>query len=76
MRLVDADKLTESLHPETSVWVGMVLVELLANTPTVEAIPIEIIRKRIEGYRNSVINISDIEVKNSTKHVRMNLKVL
>lgn len=45
MRLIDADKLMESLNPKESVWVGLVLSELIANAPTVNAIPVEWIKK-------------------------------
>lgn len=48
MRLIDADKLMESLNPKESVWVGLVLSELITNTTTVEAIPIEWLNKRAE----------------------------
>lgn len=48
MRLIDADKLMESLDPKESVWVGLVLSELIANAPTVKAIPIEWLNKRAE----------------------------
>ena len=51
MRLIDADKLMESLDPKESVWVGLVLSELIANAPTVEAIPIEYIEKFKKEFR-------------------------
>ena len=41
MRLIDADKLMKSLDTKESVWVGLVLSELIANTATVKAIPID-----------------------------------
>ena len=47
MRLIDADKLMESLKPKESVWVGLVLSELIDNAPTVKAIPIEWFKKKI-----------------------------
>ena len=40
MRLIDADKLMESLNPKESVWVGLVLSELIDNAPTVDAEPV------------------------------------
>lgn len=40
MRLIDADKLMESLDPKESVWVGLVLSELIDNAPTVDAEPV------------------------------------
>lgn len=45
MRLIDADKLMESLNPKESVWVGLVLSELIANAETEKAIPIEWMKK-------------------------------
>ena len=50
MRLIDADKLMESLDPNESVWVGLVLSELIDNAPTVKAIPIEWIKKYLEPF--------------------------
>ena len=50
MRLIDADKLMKSLNPKESVWVGLVLSELIDNAPTVEAIPIEFIKQLIEKF--------------------------
>ena len=44
MRLIDADKLMESLNPKESVWVGLILSELIDNAPIVEAIPKEWIK--------------------------------
>ena len=60
MRLIDADKLMESLDPKESVWVGLVLSELIANAPTVEAIPIE----RIEewGWKNGMSESMSLRV--------------
>ena len=40
MKLIDADKLMKSLNPKESVWVGLVLPELIDNAPTVEAEPV------------------------------------
>lgn len=54
MRLIDADKLMESLNPKESVWVGLVLSELIANTTTVKAIPIEY----IETFKKKVRHIA------------------
>lgn len=51
MRLIDADKLIESLNPKESVWVGLVLSELIANAETVEAIPIEFIKAFKKEFR-------------------------
>lgn len=48
MRVIDADKLMESLKPNESVWVGLVLSELIANATTVKAIPVEFIEKYID----------------------------
>lgn len=47
MRLINADKLMESINPKESVWVGLVLSELVDNAPTVKAIPIEWIKNEI-----------------------------
>lgn len=52
MRLIDADKLIESLDPKESVWVGLVLSELIANTTTVKAIPVELIKSKIDAILN------------------------
>lgn len=52
MRLIDANKLMESLDPKESVWVGLVLSELIANTTTVKAIPIERIKSKIDAILN------------------------
>ena len=46
MRLIDADKLIASLKPKESVWVGLVLAQLVTNVPTIEAIPIEWIKRK------------------------------
>lgn len=48
MRLIDADKLMESLKTKESVWVGLVLSELIANAPTAEAIPVEWLKRWFE----------------------------
>ena len=40
MKIIDADKLMDSLNPKESVWVGLVLSELIANAPTVDAEPV------------------------------------
>ena len=53
MRLIDADKLMESLKPNESVWVGLVLSELIDNTTTVKAIPIEWIKNWIAKSENT-----------------------
>lgn len=58
MRLIDADKLMESLDPKESVWVGLVLSELIDNAPTVKAIPVEWIKR----YMESVGKIGYVEV--------------
>ena len=55
MRLIDANKLMESLNPQESVWVGLVLSELIANTTTVKAIPVE----WIEKYANRYIDLEN-----------------
>ena len=52
MKLIDADKLMESLNPKESVWVGLVLSELIANTTTVDAIPIEWLQKKCGKWRD------------------------
>lgn len=52
MRLIDADKLMKSLKPNESVWVGLVLSELIDNTTTVKAIPIEWIKEWVERDEN------------------------
>ena len=52
MRLIDADKLMESLDPKESVWVGLVLSELIANAPTVEAITVEWIENKLKCCDN------------------------
>lgn len=54
MRLIDADKLMESLNPKESVWVGLVLSELIDNAPTVKAIPIEWFKKEIDWHFETV----------------------
>ena len=72
MRLIDADKLMKSLNPKESVWVGLVLSELIANAPTVKAIPIEWIRNYVsiwisEPYKNFALNmIKNWEKENET----------
>ncbi len=55
MRLIDADKLMESLDPKESVWVGLVLSELIANAPTVKAIPVEY----IETFKKEVRDVTN-----------------
>ena len=52
MRLIDADKLMESLDPKESVWVGLVLSELIANAPTVKAIPVEWLQKKLDKWKD------------------------
>ena len=51
MKLIDADKLMESINPKESVWVGLVLSELVDNAPTVEAITIEWIKSYIIPFQ-------------------------
>jgi len=62
MRLIDADKLMESLNPKESVWVGLVLSELIANAPTVNAIPIEWINDWLNKGRNAKYFIPMMEM--------------
>ena len=62
MRLIDADKLMESLDPKESVWVGLVLSELIANAPTVKAIPIERINNWLNTGRNAKYFIPMMEM--------------
>ena len=60
MRLIDANKLMESLNPQESVWVGLVLSELIANTTTVKAIPIEWIEEW--GWKNGMSESMSLRV--------------
>lgn len=68
MRLIDADELIANLKPEESVWIGLVLAEQVVNAPTVEAIPIEWIKKWLnniannERYKNDYVELTE-EVK-------------
>lgn len=55
MKIIDADKLMESLNPKESVWVGLVLSELIDNAPTVQAIPIEF----IEAFKKEVRDVAN-----------------
>ena len=59
MRLIDADKLIASLKPEESVWVGLVLAEQVANAETIDAIPIEWIKKKIKEKKERFVGYCD-----------------